>query len=275
MKTYVEIKKAFAETRNELAPLLKRLDLEKISKHNNGYLEYTHDRVTRFIDAEERAHIKIIENLIHLLPEKACIVDIGFFIPIIPVTLSKLGFRVISFEKLSFYGDALDELITWASSAYEIEVMDFDILNDEILIFRDRFDAVILSAILEHLNGSPRLLLERASIIGKKNAYYFFTVPNVASLQKRVSLFFKGVGPFPPICVYYNSAYPFTGHNREYSMNDLAYVLKKSGYNILKIEAFNCHIPSVHSIKDQLNRIIAKIGSESLRDSIIAIAKKI
>jgi hypothetical protein len=263
-----------AESRAELSPFLERLDLDKLAKHNKGYLSYAKDPIGLFIDAESHTHTRVVDYLYKNLPAKATILDIGFFIPIVPITLSKLGFQVCSIENLAFYDRALDDIISYVSKSYRIDVLDIDIVNDDIGE-DDRFDAVILSAILEHLNGTPKTIITRAQALGKENANYLFAVPNVAAIGKRISLLLKGSPPFPPISDYYHSAYPFTGHNREYTISDLKYILTQSGFEILHLETYNRPIKSGVPIKVWLLNILARIGPESFQESILAVSRRI
>ena len=268
-------KTAIYEARQELSPFLRRLDLETLSRHNKGYLSYAVDPVKCFIDTEMHTHLKIVDLFINLLPKCSRIIDIGFFIPVVPIALAKLGFHVSSIEKLSFYGNALDEIIAFTKQTYNIELYDLDILHDNIHMLINHFDAVILSAILEHLNGTPSNLLYNAKVLGKKSAYYLLTVPNVASLRKRIAFLIKGLPPYPPISIYYHSEYPFTGHNREYTINDLKYVLDRAGFKIIDIYGHSRSISNNSSLKD---RFILRIGKQlrlnSLQESIIALAQK-
>jgi 2-polyprenyl-3-methyl-5-hydroxy-6-metoxy-1,4-benzoquinol methylase len=268
-----EVQTAIKETRTELSPYLRQLDVRELSRHNTGYLDYVDTPVASFIDAETHTHSRIIGFLHRSLPKGAKILDIGFFIPVVPIALAKLGFKVSSIENLEFYGRALDSIISFASQSHGIEVYDLDILHDSINVM-GQFDAVILSAILEHLNGTPRHLLERARHLGKREAYYVVTVPNVAALRKRLIFLLRGTPPFPPISVYYHSDYPFTGHNREYTVRDLGYVLNQSGFDILQLESYNRPSKFKRSLTSRLLNIITRIGSSSLRESIMAIAQQ-
>ena len=76
------------------------------------------------------------------------------------------------------------------SQSYRIEVFDFNIFHDDIGTVK-QYDAVILSAILEHLNGTHKYLLNKTRVLGKDNAYYVIAVPNVAAIRKRISFILK------------------------------------------------------------------------------------
>jgi 2-polyprenyl-3-methyl-5-hydroxy-6-metoxy-1,4-benzoquinol methylase len=269
------IKTAIYEARQELAPYLQRLDLEQLSKHNQGYLTYASNPVRHFIDSEIHVYIKIVEFLAQSIPEGAKVIDIGFFIPVIPIALAKLGFKVVSIEKLAFYDHALDDIIAYSKQNYDIELHDLDILQDDIDFITNQFDIVILSAIIEHLNGTPKYLIEKAKTLGVKDARYIFVVPNVATMRKRLNFLLRGLPPFPPISNYYHSAYPFTGHNREYTLKEYRYILEQSGFEIIHLEGFNRLLDSKPSFKDSLWRLLAQLGPKSFRESLLAVTQKL
>ncbi len=265
---------ALIETRDELAPYLDRLDFEALSKHNRGYLGYAQDPASKFVDAEMHNHYSIVEYYTQALARGSSVMEVGFFIPVIPIALAKLGYQVEAIEKLAFYGDSLDELVDLASSRYGIRIHDLDILNDDIQMLASRYDGVILSAILEHLNGSPKALLDRAQILGKQSALFWVSVPNAASLQKRLLMLLRGQPPFPSISDYYFSDYPFTGHNREYTLRDLTFVLEQSGFSILSLQGRNRPLRRVRSPKEYLIQLASEIGPDSVKQSLSAVVRK-
>lgn len=71
-----------------------------------------------FIDAEMHTHTRIIDFINKTLPAKARIIEIGFFIPVVPIALAKLGFHVLSIENLAFYDNALNDIISLGSQSY-------------------------------------------------------------------------------------------------------------------------------------------------------------
>ena len=175
-------------------------------------------------------------------------------------------------EKLAFYGNSLNDIITLITNRYHVGVYDLDILTDELPI---QGDIVLLLAILEHLNGTPRHLLERAKRMVKPDGWdMIIEVPNAANLTRRLSFLIKGSPPFPPFADYYFSEYPFSGHNREYTVRDLQFALQQKQ---AKNRAIGC-LPSRNSGRPSLEIQTAACyrtdRSCRLEPSIWAVAKK-
>ena len=268
-----KVVKAIFEAKEELRPFLKSLNFAKISKHNHGYLRYARDPVKFFIDVEVIRYLHTVNFIYLSYPKSTWILDIGFFIPVVPLGLSKLGFRVSSVEKLSYYNGALDEIISFIAEKYGVRILDFDPLVDNIADLKHQFDVVLLLAILEHLNGSPNYLLEKTKSIVKPNGCIIVEVPNIASLIKRLALLLKGESPCPRFEDYYHSEYPFTGHNREYTINELKYTLDQAGFDVIKLKVFHHSAILPQGLKGKILHTLELIGPQSWKPNIWAVAK--
>lgn len=73
-------------------------------------------------------------------------------------------------------------------------------------------------------------------------------------------IIFRGLEPFPNISVYYHSEYPFMGHNREYGLSDVRYVLEESGFVVVNMDTYNGSF-SGNSLKLRLLKLIGGIGT--------------
>jgi len=269
-----DVVRVIDEAKNELAPVLARLDIEQLAKHNMGYARYSVDPIEGFVDQEIIRFTKTVDFIYKTMSCQAHIIDIGMFVPIVPVALAKLGFRVASVENLAFYGTALNEMVSLINGRYNIGIHDLDILNDELGMLSGKFDVVLLLAILEHLNGTPKYLLEKVSNLSKPTGRIIVEVPNAATLERRLAFLLKGKPPFPPFSDYYHSDYPFTGHNREYTVGDLKYALKHSGFEIVEMEVFHHNTPDGLSPMQRFARFLEQIGPDEWRPNIWAVAQK-
>lgn len=268
-----EVVKAVLEAKEELKPFLERLDFAKISKHNRGYLRYSQNPVVYFINQELTRYLHTLNFIDSSFSKSTSILDVGFFIPILPIGLSKIGFKVSAIEKLSYYEGALDEIISFSSRKYGIKVLDLDLFENCISDLKHQFDIVLLLAILEHLNGTPKYLLDRVKRIVKPNGCIIVEVPNVASLRKRLIFLLKGKLPYATFEDYFHSEYPFSGHNREYTIDDLKYALDQVGFDIVRLEVFHHSSLKPRSLKGKVFRTLELIGPPSWRPNIWTVAK--
>ncbi len=269
-RVHHQVLEAYGDACRALRPFLEQLDFEMLAQHNQGYLRYAEDPVYYFIETEKHKFIYLLNYIYEHFEPSSSILDIGFFIPVIPIALSKLGYKVTSIEKMALYGDALFGLAAFVESTCGVRVWDRDVIYDPFEPGAETFDLVILSAIIEHLNGTPRLLFDRAKAFGKPGAHYIVTVPNVASLEKRLRFFFKGKPPFPPIKDYYDSAYPFSGHNREYSLHDFDYVLRRSGFEPVFLRSYSRRAAVHDRWVRKVTTFLSRIGPKTWKSALFA-----
>jgi len=224
-----------AKLEQVLTPYLDSLDLQKLSKHNKSYLHYNEDRFARFVRDEWPYHCRIYEWYKANAKPGSHILEVGCFIPVIPLLLTWEGFKVTTIEKLSLYDGALDGL------EKILQENQVDFINDDILEydFKDKYDYVNLLAVVEHLNGSPQVLLAKLQkLVADSQGKFLFVVPNHARLANRLKLLL-GASAHPSFADYWESAYPFTGHNREYTFAESKYALERSGFKLEDMRGIN------------------------------------
>lgn len=226
-----------------------------------------------FIDAELIRYLHTVNFIYSSFPKSALILDVGFFIPVIPIGLSKLGFGVSAIEKMSYYNGALDEIISFSAEKYGIRLFDVDLLMDNIYDLKYQFDVVLILAVLEHLNGTPKYLLEKIKNIVKPNGCIIVEVPNIATLSSRLVFLKKGKSSCAPFEDYYHSEYPFSGHNRKYTIDDLKYALDQAGFEIAQLKVFHHSVLIPQSLKARILYALELIGPPSWKPNIWAVAK--
>ena len=238
----VNAEKIYNQTIKELTPLLIALDYEKISKHSRGYSNYKKDPVYFFCHAEKKRFLLTFNFLLkHGLNDKSCYLDLGTFIPVIPLMIKETGAGVEVVDKFSLYGNTLKPIVDLLKRK-KIIVYDLDIINDDISnkFPNDYYDFISCEAVIEHLHGSPVNLLTAAKKLLKPRGKIVVAVPNAASLAHRANLLLRGVPPFPPIEGYLASDYPFIGHNREYNLREFKYLLNDAvGFKEMETKALN------------------------------------
>jgi len=266
----IKLEKIYSRVVKELKPYLATLDFEKISLHNKGYLSYKKDPVYHFCHAEKKRILMSVKFMLdHGLSSKTHYLDLGTFIPINPLIIKELGASVDVVEKFSLYDDSLDSIVDLMRNK-NINVHNLDIVNDDISekFPRDYYDFISCEAVIEHLCGSPVELLQAAWKLLKPKGIIIVVVPNVACLEKRINFFLRGIPPFPPIKIYLTSKYPFTGHNREYNLRELRYLLNELvGFKELKVQLFNVKDWSQKNWKSKIINFISLFHKE-FKDSI-------
>lgn len=224
--------------RESVKEVIARLptDWSAISKHNAGWSKNRFD-ASQYLRDSERRYAMVLKLLPQLHGTR--ILDVGGFLAAFPLTLSRLGYEVSIAEKFDYYGGALDGIAQLLADN-DIKIIDKDFTEpSDMDNLRSTFDVVTCMAVAEHLAHSPRGLMENIHLVLKPGSDLAFEVPNLAYWPRRYSFFFKGNTVLAPIEDLYYSASPFTGHHREYTIDDARYVMKQSEFKIVGEYFFN------------------------------------
>lgn len=117
------------------------------------------------------------------------------------------------------------------------------------------FNFIFLCDVIEHLVPSdiPNLIKEIKRVL-KKDGYLVIVTPNIASLIKRTNLFF-GKNPIEfDLKLHEEATY---GHIREYTMNELLYIVENENFKIKRKKYFM--IDAKRNIFTRIEDICSKI----------------
>lgn len=214
--------------RSVLEPALCEVKLDRLAAHNRAYaMLYQRDRFEHFVVLEWPYYRWVLDWYSKNVPAGASVLEIGMFVPVVPLLLAWAGYRVSAVEKLSLVGNAIGPLIRVAEEN-GVRFLDDDVMSRD---FRPgRFDVVNLLCVVEHLPGSPKRLLLRIREMLVADGRLVFVVPNQARLVRRLGLFLGGLSVQPRFDLYFESEYPFSGHHREYTRDEVQFALRAAGY---------------------------------------------
>ena len=253
----------------DLKTLVKKIDIDKLSTFNKGYLNYRKDPYQMFVLNELDVWNKIIDFYAFRRSDNCNgILDVGTFIPFYPAVLKKIGYRVEVIEKISLYGEAYNPVLEYLNSQ-NIKIHNIDIIKDNISSLPGGFD-VLLVAILEHLNGSPQWLIDKIKSLMNQNSLLYIHVPNICKLSNVVSII-KGRSPLPAYADYFFSDYPFEGHNREMTLEELLLLCKFASFKVIE----KGHVIKLGNLstKDRVFDVI-KRAMPKYSDSVYVVARK-
>jgi hypothetical protein len=224
-----------ADVDRTIRPLVEGLEVRDLSGHNAGCLAYDTDKFAWFVGAERGRYRRAIERITERRRGGA-VVDLGTFVPYLPVALARLGYRVRIVERFGLYAPAIQSAVHALAEQEGIETFDRDILTDDLADIGPA-DVVMLLAVVEHLNGSPRGLMTKVEgLLG--GGFLLFEVPNIADLAKRLSLMI-GRSPLPAYPLYLDSAYPFMGHNREMTVGEVRHLMAATGFTVERLDCYD------------------------------------
>ena len=189
----------------------------------------------------DRARYAFSLSLILSIPDisKKRVLDIGTGIGITLVALRKLGIAANGVDRYIF-PDA-DNAMFGRNHIADIEAVwkrhDITVHNTDVLDVRaaralPKADVIVNEALVEHLKD-PRSFLETCGALLGEKGYLLLATPNAATLLKRIR-FLLGKSPNWPIESFFADGEKFTGHWREYTMQELRYMCEAAGFTVLR-----------------------------------------
>lgn len=266
-----EFSSAYQSSVKEIISCMPK-DWSAIAKHNIGWSQDIFNVNKYLIDSEVR-----YAKAFKIFSENKCakLLDVGGFLAAFPLTMSRLGFSVSVAEKFEYYENALDNIANCLTNN-NIEILDCDFTSypDNSTSFPNRhFEGVSCMAVAEHLAHSPKPLMKNIYNATAIGGHLVFEVPNIAFWPNRFSLFFRGRTIHASMESLYHSAMPFTGHHREYTIEDARYVLREGGFTIEKEELFNYGLNNI-GILLQLYMLPARLFTKCAGIILIHATKK-
>ena len=79
------------------------------------------------------------------------------------------------------------------------------------------------------------------------------------AFKKRL-LFLLGKSPLPKYEDYFDSCYPFYGHNREMTVDEVRYLMNKTGFQVKYLDCYDYGIGEINSVKGLVAEIVKKIA---------------
>lgn len=259
-----EIKKAFIEVDKEVRNKKnKDLYIEKIkfgnkietlllfphSGINTNYEDYkfllsqcskNKEFYKKYLAINNYERIKVdFEFIIRYIKPCTSILDIGAIPPLLESLLLKHGYKNIT---------VIDPNATHFSNFFNQNSIQY--INDSIFTMNEptsssAYDLVILTEVLEHLNGDICSVLEKITRYVKPNGLLYITTPNLRSISGLYAIIEKENGlaskcrdtVWNQYTRYHSNGY--YGHIREYTSTEVVKLFKNYGFEL--IDSLNYH----------------------------------
>lgn len=196
-------------------------------------------------------HRDRIYKTLQTIPETAGknVLDLGCEPGYIAIALKVIGYNV------GGGGVDLTKDFKYLMSRFQIPIDVYNLDVDDLPYSDEQFDVVIFSEIMEHLfYGVPHALNEINKVL-KKDGFLILTTPNLASISNRIRLLLgKSINWELSGEKHFFQRDIYKRHNREYTLEELMYLLKKSGFKIDR--HFYWNYPASASKKPLLKKFV-------------------
>jgi hypothetical protein len=225
-----EFRRAYRGAVADVAPLIGPTELERLAAHNRSLATTDpHEYLAR----SETRYVRALDLLAGRAAREEGLLEVGGYLAVFPLALARLGVPVTVAERFDLYGGALDGVRSLLERA-GARVWDVDFTSEAVR--PDRFPVVVNMAMVEHIAGSPRVLMDNLRAACARDL--LLEVPNLAYGYRRWQLL-RGQTVHPPLREVYESETPFTGHHREYTAEDLRTLLYLAGFRVERLVSYN------------------------------------
>jgi len=187
------------------------------------------------------------------------VLEIGSFLGIVAVALSRLGFSVTALDIPEFMAN---KRIQNKFEQHNIEWYSTNLADYLIPCDSAKFDLIIMCEVLEHLNFNPLPVLAEVNRVAVMDGLLYLALPNLTRLRNRMNMLL-GWSIHEPIDSFVHQLNKkdtmIVGiHWREYTVDEVKYMLNKSGFKNVKsyLTSDAVFFPRRPSLRDLAKKII-------------------
>lgn len=210
------------EYQNEPIDLLNLGDVQG----ENRYLLNMAPTYVRTINDLDKLYSETYRNTIKIL-------EIGSYLGIVSISLSKLGFQVVAADLPIFMSNSnlKNKYLKYSIDSVAIDLKDPLPFND------NSFNCIVLCETLEHLNFNPIPVILEIRRILKDDGYLYMSLPNITRMENRIKLLFGNPinNSIDEYFAQLDTSRNFSVglHWREYTKSELIYLIDRIGFKFV------------------------------------------
>jgi SAM-dependent methyltransferase len=230
-----EFKAAWAAT-NTILDTIPTSDLIPLARHSPGLRSFDW---TTYIRLSSIRMVRVGAALREIGLREGKVLDFGSYFGNFSLFAKKLGFGVDAADRYAAYGQTFEKVLPILRSA-GIQIIDLGDgpMRDLGQIPDDSYDAVLCLGVIEHVPHTPKLLLHALNRVLRPGGALILDTPNLSYIYNREKLAL-GHPIAAPIQDQFDVNPPFEGHHREYTSEEMVWMLQQIGHDDIHVEMFN------------------------------------
>jgi 2-polyprenyl-3-methyl-5-hydroxy-6-metoxy-1,4-benzoquinol methylase len=155
------------------------------------------------------------------------VLDVGTSLGILPLTLRSMGISASACDhpRLGKYGPWIEK--------EGVPYSQFDLMEGDLPYASNSFDVITFKQVIEHLPFSPKPTLQSFYRILRPGGLLLLSTPNIVRLSSVLRLLLRK-SVHAPVDHFFHSEFPFTGHYREYTLDEIKRMLVWSGFDVAR-----------------------------------------
>ena len=162
------------------------------------------------------------------------VLDVGTSLGILPLTLQSLDISASACDHPRFatYGEWIEkEGVSYAT---------FDLMDGELPYTSGSFDVITFKQVIEHLPFSAKPTLKSFYRILRPGGLLLLSTPNIVRLSSVIRLLMRK-SVHPPLEHFFESEFPFSGHFREYTLDEVKRMVTWCGFDVVQTTYLQQH----------------------------------
>jgi len=200
--------------------------------------------------------------------------DYGAYFGNFSLMMRARGFEVDAIDSFETYRPSLNPILDLLQRR-GVRTLDFSRAGRELEgLPSASYDLVMCMGVIEHIPHTPRLLLAALARMLKPGGVLIMDTPNLAQLANRQRLA-RGEPVMTPIAIQFHAAIPFEGHHREYTADEMAWMIQAAGLELAAMDLFNysAYVHRTLAGRDAINHW-RMVANPTMRELVMIAARK-
>lgn len=259
-----DVSDACRQATAEVLELLRPGGYENLARHSPGLNGFAWES---YISLSILRLARVAKALKANVRPSGKVLDFGSYFGNAALLAKKLGFEVSALDCYDNYAPALkrerEHLIRSG-----IQVLDSSrspaLLDD----LKETFDAILLLGVIEHIPHTPKYLLQHICMHLAQGGLLVLDTPNLGYIYRREAMM-RGESVFPNIKHQFHTELPFEGHHREYTRDEVIWMLNELGLSVVETELFNYSIYAQTQLHGEDARRYEEMQTDQLKREVI------
>ncbi|HWG03821.1 MAG TPA: class I SAM-dependent methyltransferase [Beijerinckiaceae bacterium] len=257
---------------DDVIGFLSSHDFSALDRHSPGlgkgwdWAPYLHLSAIRIAQLASMLHERGIES--------GRLLDFGSYFGNFALFAQRRGFETLAFDSYMAYESALSPAVDLMTRR-GIRVIDAGGAGHNLAgVALESIDVVLCMGVIEHIPHTPRPMLESIRRVLRPGGTFILETPNLAYTYTRHKLM-QGRPIGLPIEFQFETEIPFEGHHREYTLDEIMWMLQRIGQVDIASRYFNYSIFGLAELRgDDAIRYAEMESDPTCRELIITASRK-